>query len=546
MYTLSDQQEIIFPTRIVKVEGDVRGAENLLIERPPALLPTFREETVTRLCRMGDRRAFVLLDFGVELQGSLRLVTPRTSKLGMKLRLVFGESVSEALSNVGERGATNHHAPRDMEVEISNLSALEFGRTGFRFVRIEPAEEGSMWIKCAAAVRKTCGAPQRGYIRTSDERLNEIIDVARYTTYLNMQDGVIWDGVKRDRLVWSGDLNTEILTAAYSYGDVPHIKSCLRLLRAETPENVWMNNIPSYSVWWVLNLIDDYRLSGDRGFFEENLDYVSYILRELDACIGERREDIDMTRTGKGTNRPFFLDWPTAETEDAFPGTMMLILLTLRKLKALSPAGVDMALVDSLISRVEGYRDLLPASKETVAMQVVCGGIRPETREHLEAGGAAGFSTFMMYFILHALDAVGSEKTLELCKQYYGGMLDRGATTFWEDFDIRWLEGSGRIDEETPEGLRDLHADYGNFCYRGLRHSFCHGWSSGVVGYAVERLLGVTVLSPGFAEVSVKPDLHGLDFVEGVVPTPQGDIFIRAEAGQEPIIRLPAGVRLIK
>ncbi|MFQ9800204.1 MAG: hypothetical protein ACLR23_16090 [Clostridia bacterium] len=30
-------------------------------------------------------------------------------------------------------------------------------------------------------------------------------------------------------------------------------------------------------------------------------------------------------------------------------------------------------------------------------------------------------------------------------------MLSLGATTFWEDFDLRWLENAARIDELTPE-----------------------------------------------------------------------------------------------
>ncbi len=546
MYHLQDQQEILFPTRVMTTAGDVIGTDNLLVERPLALLPTFREEHAACLTRRGDIRAYIVLDFGIELHGSVRLLIPRASKINMKLRLVFGESVTEALSCVDERGATNHHSPRDFEVDISNLSSLEFGRTGFRFCRVELAEEGTVWFKNIVAVRKTAAIEQKGFIRTSDERLNEILDTARYTTYLNMQDGVIWDGIKRDRLVWSGDLNTEILTAAYSYGVVPHIKNCLSLLRAETPESVWINHIPSYSVWWILNLIDYYALSGDRDFFVEGLDYIHYILHDLDICIGESREDIDMERSGKRTNRPFFLDWPTADTEDAFPGTMMLILYTLRKLRSVNIGGIDRPLVDSLIRRVEGYRDLRPTSKETIAMQVVSGGGATNARELLERDGAAGFSTFMMYFILHALDKAGSTRAVELAKEYYGGMLDRGATTFWEDFDIAWLEGSGRIDELTPAGVRDLHADYGNFCYKGLRHSLCHGWSSGIVGYAVERILGVHILEPGYAQVAISPDLHGLSFVEGRVPTPHGDIYIYAEAGKEPVITVPDGVALVR
>ena len=32
-----------------------------------------------------------------------------------------------------------------------------------------------------------------------------------------MQNGVLWDGVKRDRLVWAGDMYVEILTCLYLY-----------------------------------------------------------------------------------------------------------------------------------------------------------------------------------------------------------------------------------------------------------------------------------------------------------------------------------------
>ena len=57
------------------------------------------------------------------------------------------------------------------------------------------------------------------------------------------------------------------------------------------------------------------------------------------------------------------------------------------------------------------------------------------------------------------------------------------ATTFWEDFDLAWLDGSSRIDELPKEGERDLHGDYGKHCYLGFRHSFCHAWSTGILRF---------------------------------------------------------------
>ncbi len=42
-------------------------------------------------------------------------------------------------------------------------------------------------------------------------------------------------------------------------------------------------------------------------------------------------------------------------------------------------------------------------------------------------------------------------------------MLDVGATTFWEDFNMEWLPDAGRIDELVPAGKKDIHGDYGAY-----------------------------------------------------------------------------------
>ena len=66
-------------------------------------------------------------------------------------------------------------------------------------------------------------------------------------------------------------------------------------------------------------------------------------------------------------------------------------------------------------------------------------------------------------------------------------MLDLGATTFWEDFDIAWAQNAGGIDEFPVKGKVDIHGDFGAFCYKGYRHSLCHGWSSGVIKFIKEN-----------------------------------------------------------
>ena len=120
-------------------------------------------------------------------------------------------------------------------------------------------------------------------------------------------------------------------------------------------------------------------------------------------------------------------------------------------------------------------------------------------------------------------------------------MLDRGATSFWEDFNVEWLEGSGRIDELPKDGEKDLHGDFGNYCYKGFRHSLCHGWASGILPFVYEELLGLKIDEAGFKKISIKPDLCGLDYLRAEIPSPEGLIKIKVDRdGVETI--LPAGV----
>lgn len=540
----TELQTVVYPTRIVKLQGAVENPDVVLIARPP--IPSFEKGPFTKLIKTGEENPYILLDFGKEIHGCVRPVTARLGKgkKTLRVRLVFGESVSEALANVGSDTSTNDHSPRDFEALLSVLSAVDYGCTGFRFVRLELLEEGELSLKSLAAIAKTSPAEQIGYLRTDNARLNEILDVATYTCFLNLQHGVIWDGIKRDRLVWAGDLNSEILTLMYFYGALENVPNSLDLLRDATGENEWMNDIPSYSAWWVINHIDYYRLSGDRDYLLQNIDRINKVLTNIDLCVNADGTS-DFTRTGGAGHMPYYLDWPTRGTPDEVVGTMLLILYMAQKVIDNAVEGIDVDAAKSLYKKLQPYLASDTLMKQTLALQTVCGGDAADARARLEEGGARGFSTFMSYFLLKGLDAVGSQRTLELASDYYGAMLDRGATTFWEDFDMDWLKGSGRIDEIPGEGELDLHADFGKYCYKGLRHSFCHGWASGIVGWAIEELLGLHVLEAGYSKISIKPSLRTLEWLDAKIPTPHGDILVHAKRGAAPEIQLPQGIALV-
>ena len=152
-------------------------------------------------------------------------------------------------------------------------------------------------------------------------------------------------------------------------------------------------------------------------------------------------------------------------------------------------------------------------------------------------------STFLGCFVLDACVQAGhSAEALAILKQFWGGMLKLGATTFWEHFDIAWLENGARIDRPVPKGKTDIHGTYGKGCYKGYRNSFCHGWASLPGEWLIRQVLGIS-----FADaetIQFKPDLCGLDFARGVVPTRFGRITVDLSPGRK-MIEVPRGIKVL-
>jgi hypothetical protein len=203
------------------------------------------------------------------------------------------------------------------------------------------------------------------------------------------------------------------------------------------------------------------------------------------------------------------------------------------------------------VAKLRRHVPASPGSKQANAMMSLAGlfDAKAANARELAVDPLRGMSTFFGYYVLQARAKAGDYTgCLDVIGKYWGGMLDRGATTFWEHFDLDWLADSGRIDEPTPDGKKDLHADFGDHCYVGLRHSLCHGWAAGPTAWMTEHLLGVRPTSPGFATAAVKPQLLGLSWIRGTVPTPKGLIRVEmkrsADGTPETNVEVPAGVKI--
>ena len=533
--------EYLTPVRIVCTQGPVKKADHLL--EPYVGQVSTDEPEVTTFGKGG----YVLLDFGKEIQGGLQLVRNISGSKSVKFRIVFGESVTEALSSVEAPGstATNDHAVRDFELSVPWLGSVEVGNSGFRFVRVELADGdgGDVPLVAVRAISKYRDVPYLGSFRCSDERLNQIWQTGAYTVHLCMQD-YLWDGIKRDRLVWMGDMHPEIMTLNTVFGNQAVVQKSLDYVRDKTPSNAWMNGICSYSLWWIILQHHLYQWYGDKAYLLEQQPYLTELLHTVMANMDGSRENYAAGR---------FIDWPSNDLPDVIHAGLQA--LSVRALEA----GADMAawLEDAALQkecaetalRLREYVPDTVGNSQAAALLALQGMVDAEEASALILkNGPEKFTSFMGYYLLEALAESGHyAEAMELISAYWGRMIELGATTFWEDFNYEDGKNAARIDEVVPEGKFDIHADGGAWCYVGLRHSFCHGWASGPTAWLSEHVLGIQPVGVGFREVRIEPHLGNLDWAEGTFPTPYGVISVRhqkqADGSVKSTVKLPKGVK---
>jgi hypothetical protein len=522
----------VTPQRIVWKNTDrtdvIRNVENLL--QPGTGQSILGSGQVCRLISNDTDRPAILLDFGKELQGGLQIVTGHgATQKPIRVRIRFGESVSEAMCEIdGKNGASNDHAMRDFTVALPWLGVAEIGNSGFRFVRIDLLDAHTeLLLKEVRAIFAHKGIPYKGSFRCNDERLNVIWNTGAYTVYLNMQE-YLWDGIKRDRLVWLGDMHPEVMTINTVFGYDEVVPKSLDLIRDATPVPQWMNGISSYSLWWIIIHRDWYYYQGKKAYLTEQRPYLTQLMNHLLTKIDEKGQEIlDGHR---------FLDWPSSENPQGVNAGLQALMTKAMDcgeelFTILDDAGMATKCKEAA-KRLRKYKPAHHQSKQGASLMALTGlmDAQKANKEVISVGGSENFSTFYGYYMLGAMAKAGDYTgALNRIREYWGGMLDLGATTFWEDFDIKWMNNAARIDELVPEGKVDVHGSYGNYCYQYFRHSLCHGWASGPTSWLSEHVLGVQVVEPGCKVIRIQPNLGDLQWVEGTFPTPYGVITIRHE-----------------
>jgi len=523
----------VTPVRIVW-QSDTNGKQ---ITNSKVLLNPFDGQLSTSgagMCMLrsdDDKQASLLLDFGTELYGGIEIAAAiRGEKKPIRVRIRLGESVSEAMSDAidnsrpGMQSATNEHSLRDFTMEIPWLGTVEIGNSGFRFVRIDLLDkEVELPLRSVRAIARYRDIDYLGSFKCSDERLNKIWETGAYTVHLNMQD-YLWDGIKRDRLVWVGDMHPEVMTISSVFGDNEVVRKSLDFARDTTPLPGWMNGISSYSLWWIILHKDYYLHQGDMAYLKAQHAYLKKLIPQITDRVSGGKENLDGGR---------FLDWPTAKNEEVIhSGLQALTLLTMEAGADIATWLDDQELKNLCTTTAKALKEHAPSdqgNKQAAALLSLVDLIpSKKAADVILKDGANDFATFYGYYMLEALAKAGKyQEAMDIISDYWGAMLDLGATTFWENFVYAERVNATRIDELSLSGKFDIHADGGDHCYIGLRGSLCHGWASGPTSWLTAHVLGIKVMEPGSKVIQIRPNLGNLQYAEGTYPTPYGIIKVK-------------------
>lgn len=416
-----------------------------------------------------------LYEWETELTAALEIKAP-AERLS-EMMVYCGESREEALG--GDQCYLRWTPEYDPSDKVGRCP-----RCALRFVFI-PGERLEV-----RAVHQFVDIPVRAEFTCDDPRLNKIWQVAEHT--FRLCTGIFFlDGVKRDQWIWSGDAYQSIFVNRYLLADPGVEQRTLTALRGNDPMTGHINTIVDYSLLWVMGIKAHYETVRD-------LVYLRRIYPKMVSLMEFCRKRCDENGFLVGRDKDWtFIDWAELDKDGPFGGEQMLYYASLNIMAWVGELlGDDGAAeqyrtqAQALLNQIRkffwlpergAYIDSFTSGRKFVSRQtnllaIRCGvadaeQVRAIAANVLENDAVSPIKT--PYFQFFALDVLGKlgrlEAVMDQLRGYWGGMLERGAVTFWEEFDP----------SVTGREQYDMYGD-------AFGKSLCHAWAASPI-YLIAR-----------------------------------------------------------
>ena len=497
--------------------GNIESAGTSSLYQNPDQDPnrvTYQEERVPCVSRKKVNGG-CLFDFGRAVTGKPHFLRYPS---GVQVTVCYGESETEALDveccYYKEENADEH---------------TDFRRRAFRYLYIPEKEAEQIEME---ALHQFIPFPVRGTFICSDEKMNRIWKVSEET--FRLCSGLfILDGIKRDQWIWSGDAYQSFFVNRYLFGDEELVQRTLLALRGKDPVKQHMNTIVDYSMLWIASVQTGYEMSGNQEFLEF---IYPKVISLLEYCLQQTNElGFLYGREGDW----IFVDWADLDKEGCMCAEQVLLAYCLQSVVECAAAlGKETHEYEERLRKLRrnimeyfwdeekgGFIDSYESGKRHISRQsnlwAVLFDVADENqkasifRNVICNDAVAPITTpYFKYYELDVLAKMGRLKEVyEKILEYWGGMLDMGAVTFWEEFDPA----------QTGDEKYGMYGDpYGK--------SLCHAWGASPIYLIGRYFVGLYPTKPGYQEFAVQPEgIHILEKFSGEFPVKNGSVRISWE-----------------
>ncbi|HEX6682391.1 MAG TPA: carbohydrate-binding protein [Candidatus Limnocylindrales bacterium] len=540
------------PVSIVRTQGSVTNAAALV------------QGTGTTVMTVpsGGQPAAVVLDFGKEVGGTPYVTVSASTPASNTIRI----STSEALRFLtNSSGAFVNDSGSQINLTVTGPQRYTGGlRGGFRFAAIELRTAGTVSLSAAGLnFRAYRAGPDRyqGWFMSSDDQLNRMWYAGAYTTQMDMVPAgvascftqpVIFDGAKRDRAIWSGDLMITNPVAQLSLGSnsVPYVKGSINaIMNLQAASGRLTSAVGfrgcgafdyavTYSAYSAIIAVLYYRYTGDTA-------YITSLLPRLEAATAYHATRVNANGLVVTNDNDY---WQTTQSGEVTEYSLAYYELLQNMIwlegrvgtaaRVTEYTGKANALRNAINSRLwnagaglyvhtNTRTNVFPldANMNAIRLGVAAPGSVPGIltyfRNRWQAHGSQisqpspsmadpyGHTieplnnTWEVMARMHAEDTAGA---LELLRRLWGLQVDPNSGfytgTFWEFV--------------MSNGLPDRGFD-----------SLAHAWGAGPTQILTESVLGATAVNPGYSTWQVKPHAANLAWAQGQVPTANGSLIVR-------------------
>jgi len=477
------------PSAVIEVQKDASAFQGWKAANPVPV-----DSVCNRPLLPGDS---FILDFGEHLTGYFSFSVRRFDipvDAPVRLSFVFGETLSEVAEQLDPySGTLSRSWLQDETVNIDEVpqTVRMPRRYAFRYVKVTvvaASRHGKFGFSSFQTEAVTCADEKKLMPFTPRNAEEKALDTVSLRTLRDCMQTVFEDGPKRDRRLWLGDLRLQALANYATYRNYDLVKRSLYVLAGtstdkglvstcsfESPELVrGGNSILDYTALFAPTVLEYLEASGDRKTAE---DLWPLVLKQLEFTLEPVNEE-GLFIPPKGWW--LFIDWHNTLDKQAPEQAIVLLGLkaTLQLAEKLGKKD-EVTFIPAAITRMESaaHKNLWDeklglfisgpdrqVSWASQAWMVLSGIPTPEqSRRALlnvmkDSTAAKPVTPYMYHYMVEALLKAGlRDEAVKLMSEYWGGMIRKGADTFWEVY--------------IPDD------DYASPYNSHVMNSYCHAWS---------------------------------------------------------------------